>query len=234
MGEGFFVTGTDTGVGKSVVAGTLLRRLARRGRTLGVKAVQTGCGGCGGEGAVPDLALWEKAVADCRPRPELFCPCRLEAPCSPHLAARLQGIEIDLESLVRQIGERRGGRDWTVVEGAGGLLVPIQGPKTMLDLARMLKLPILLVADNRLGAINHTLLSLAAIRGAGLELAGVVLNNTTAAIGDLEKTIRAENAEAIRGLGPVDILAEIPFLPDFSPGRNGDWRCREEALGGVA
>ena len=234
MDKGFFVTGTDTGVGKSVVAGTLLRRLARRGRTLGVKAVQTGCGGCGGEGAAPDLELWEKAVADCRPRPELFCPCRLEAPCSPHLAARLEGIEIDLESLVRQIGERRDGRDWTVVEGAGGLLVPIQGQKTMLDLARMLKLPILLVADNRLGAINHTLLSLAAIRSAGLEPAGVILNTTSAPGNEMDQAIRCDNREAIAGLGNVAIRAEIPFLPGFSPDSPQHWKILEECLKEVA
>jgi dethiobiotin synthase len=234
MTKGFFVTGIDTGVGKSVVTAALLRSLARRGRVLGVKAVQSGCECRGGEWFAPDLELYEKAVADLDPRPELFCPWRLESPCSPHLAARLQGVTIDLESLVRDIAGRRQGCDWLVVEGAGGLLVPIQGDKTMLDLAGMLGLPLLLVADNRLGMINHVLLTLAAIRQAGLPLAGVVINNSTAPQGDLDEAMRQDNRETVAALGRAPILAELPFMPHFSPDDPGHWTILERCLEGVA
>ncbi|NLC70868.1 MAG: dethiobiotin synthase [Desulfuromonadaceae bacterium] len=230
MAKGFFVTGTDTGVGKSMVTAALLRRLARRGRVLGVKPVQTGCERRGGEWCAPDPELWKRALADVTPTPDLFCPWRLEAPCSPHLAARLQGVEIDVAVLTDDIRQRRDGYDFVLVEGAGGLLVPIQGDKTMLDLAGRLGLPVLLVADNRLGVINHTLLSLAAIRGAGLEPAGVILNNTAAAQEPLEEAIRRDNRETIRSLGKVAILAEMPYIPNFLPDNRKQWEILENCL----
>ncbi|NLV24106.1 MAG: dethiobiotin synthase [Deltaproteobacteria bacterium] len=228
--KGFFITGTGTGVGKSVVMAALLRRLARRGRVLGVKPVQTGCEEIRGEWFAPDPELWKMALADVMPMPDLFCPCRLAAPCSPHLAARLAGIDIDLESLAEEIGRRSEGGDFVLVEGAGGLLVPIRGDKTMLDLAGRLGLPLLLVADNRLGVINHTLLSLAAIRGAGLPLSGVILNNTTPAADNMERLIRNDNRETIRSLGQVAIVAEMPYIPNFSPDNRKHWEVLDASL----
>lgn len=231
--KGFFITGTDTGVGKSVVTAALLRLLARRGRVLGVKAIQTGCQRHEGEWLAPDPELWKIALADVDPTPEIFCPCRLEVPCSPHLAARLAGIEIDMEALAEDIRQRSKGCDYVLVEGAGGLLVPIRGEKTMLDLAVGLALPVLLVADNRLGMINHALLSLAALRCAGLQPAGVILNNATPVQNDLDSVIRSDNRETIRALGQVAIRGEIPYIPNFSPGNRKQWEIWEHCLEGI-
>lgn len=118
------------------------------------------------------------------------------------------------------------------MEGAGGLLVPITKDRTMLDLAGELGLPILLVVDNCLGAINQALLSILAVRNAGLPLAGVIMNSTTPARDELERRIRCDNTATIAAWGEVDILAEVPYIPDFSADNPACWETCVRALEG--
>jgi dethiobiotin synthase len=179
--QGFFVTGTDTGVGKTVVSAVLARS-----RGLGYwKPIQTGS-----ESDTETVAR----LAGC---PVHDQGIRLPHPVSPHLAAQLSSTRIHLEDLPFPQGE------W-VVEGAGGVLVPVNERETMLDLMTMLGLPVIVAARTTLGTINHTLLTLAALRTRGLTIEKVVL------VGERN----SHNCEAILQFGrvPVDELAWLEPL----------------------
>jgi dethiobiotin synthetase len=124
---------------------------------------------------------------------------RLEGPWSPHLSARLAGVTISVKKTLDFIDEYRGDRFW-IIEGAGGPLVPLGDDEMMIDLMAALHLPIIVVARSTLGTINHTLLSLEAIRNRGLNVAGVVMNGEP----------NGPNREAIEHFGDVKVIAEIP------------------------
>ena len=212
MSRGLFITGTDTGVGKTVVTAALLTLLRARGMdAVPMKPVQTGCRRTRGGLRAPDLDFVLRMAGLQPPTEELswMCPYRFAPACSPHLAARLAHTRIRLARLrasFRRLGRRHA---CVLVEGAGGVLAPVGGRRTMLDVMSLLRLPVLLVARPGLGTINHTLLSLAALRGAKLRIAGVVLVDTEPRRwGTLER----ENAAAIARLGRVTILGRLPFL----------------------
>ncbi|MBF0310067.1 MAG: dethiobiotin synthase [Magnetococcales bacterium] len=188
LASGCFVTGTDTGVGKSVAAAWLVRELD--GDYW--KPVQ--CGLEDGEGDGERVARLA-GVAGERIHPERY---RLNLPRSPHEAAAREGITIRLSDFVLPQSVRP-----LVVEGAGGVLVPLNDHDFMVDLMRHLGLPVALVARTALGTINHTLLSLEALRRRGVEVAGVILN------GDPD----VDNRAAICRYGQVEVLGEIPVLP---------------------
>lgn len=181
--RGLFVTGTDTGVGKTVVSAVLA---ASRGWGYW-KPIQTG----------PESDTAEVAkLAGCRVHDR---GVRLLEPVSPHLAARLAGTRIELVDLPMPDGE------W-IVEGAGGVLVPVNEDETMLDLMTMLKLPVVIVARTTLGTINHTLLTLNALRARGLAIEKVVM------VGERNM----ENREAVKHYGQV-CVDELPWLNPLTP-----------------
>lgn len=213
MAKGVFVTGTDTGVGKTVVAAGLLRALRDAGMdAVPMKPVQTGVASENGRLVSSDLEFCLEvgglsATPDDR---ELMCPYRFEAPCSPHLAAQIAGTPIDLKTLVDSFEKLQAKHDAVVVEGAGGVLVPINESETMLDLMRALSLPVLLVGRAGLGTINHALLSLGELRRAGLNVAGVILNSIEP-VG--EEFIVRSNVETIERFGEVRVLGVLEALP---------------------
>jgi dethiobiotin synthetase len=177
-----FVTGTDTGVGKTLASAGLLHALARHHvRVVGMKPVAAGTVQVNGEDVNEDvLAL--RAASTCRVPPELDNPVLLPDPVSPHIAATRAGTQIDIAHLVdcqRRLAQLA---DAVVVEGAGGFLVPLSDSETGADLAQALGLPVLLVVGLRLGCLNHALLSAEAIRARGLTLAGWVANHVDAAM----------------------------------------------------
>jgi len=195
------VVGTDTGVGKTVACAVLLARYGRRRQLAYWKPIATGA--CEGRDAafVKRVAGGIAGVLD-----ETYV---FEPPLSPHLAAKLAGTAIDpervLEDLVRHALEDR--RRGLVIEGIGGLLVPLTDRGYLLaDLCREMSLPCLLVARSGLGTINHTLLTLEALRSRQLELAGVVLSGPR----------NPENRAAIERFGRVDVVAEIPPVRPLS------------------
>jgi len=196
-----FVTGTDTGVGKTFVACALAAALRRAGRRVGVmKPVETGVAGD------PEDAVRLKAAAgDPAPLDEI-CPYRLPAPLAPSVAARLAGVTIDVDALVAAIAARRQASDALLVEGAGGLLVPVVDRVTWLDLAVRLALPVLIVAANRLGTVNHAALTARVARDAGLVVPGFVLSQPTATTDESAGT----NAETIATLTGLRCLAVVP------------------------
>ncbi len=206
------VTGTDTDAGKTAVTAALARAATDRGqKVLILKAVQTGCvRDADGRLAAPDLAVYREAC------PEAACAaCVLFEPaCSPHLAAREAGQSLSASRLAAAVTEAvsRTAADLVLLEGAGGLLTPLNARETLADCFALLGWPILLVGANKLGVVNHALLSCACAGARGLELAGFVLSAGRPPVA-AEAAILADNAAAIRSLGGISCLADIPFLP---------------------
>jgi dethiobiotin synthetase len=203
-GAGVFVTGTDTGVGKTVVACLLVRELRRRGFDVGVmKPVETGVDARGPQDA---LALIEAAGGG-DPLDDV-CPQPFALPAAPVVAAAVEGTAVDLEAVRRAFGRLRKAHSWLVVEGAGGLLVPVAPGISIADLAVSMRLPLLIVARAALGTINHTLLTLEAASARHLPVAGVVISHGT---GDLSAADRA-NLGALRQALGSNLVGELPPL----------------------
>jgi len=201
---GLFVTGTDTGVGKTRVACALAAMLRARGVDVGVmKPIETGVGF---EGPLDALAL--RAAAAVSDPLDDVCPQRLSLPAAPSVAGEAEGRAIDLaaiEAAFARVGARHG---WVLVEGAGGLLAPIARGFDMAELAARLGLPLLVVARARLGTINHTRLTLEAARARGLRVAGVAVSHADASFPAAD----ARNLDALRAeLGEL-WLGELPHL----------------------
>ena len=230
--HGCFLAGTDTDVGKTLVTAGLLRGFRTRGiDSVAIKPVQTGCLFEGDRPIVPDVVEYAHAVDDLRPGgPEPESVYQFRPACSPHLAAREAGETICLDRIAEAVAvhQRRG--TFTLVEGAGGLLVPMGGGQTMLDLIRRLRLPVVLVAANRLGTINHTLLSIAALREARLEILGVVLNEVTPAADSDEAALRRDNTDAIGRYGDVPVLAELACLQEADFESPSSWATVAQSL----
>ncbi len=176
MGKGIFITGTDTGVGKTYVATGIAGGLRRSGVDVGVmKPAETGCSSRAGR-LVPRDACKLMQAAVTRDSLDLVNPYRFKQPLAPSLAAELEGKMISPEKIIAayKILSRR--HDFMIVEGAGGIMVPLWQDYTYLELARALGLPVVIVAKPGLGTINHTLLTILALQRGGLTVLGVVVN----------------------------------------------------------
>jgi dethiobiotin synthetase len=206
-----FVTGTDTACGKTTVGRAICAALRRRGMAVAAfKPIETGCEEReGGRRVAADAEALARA-AGCELPPELLCPVRLLTPASPERAAAAEGCEIDLEAIDAAWLEVRRRARFVVAEGAGGLLVPITATATMADLPARLGLPVLIVARDALGTVNHTLLTIEALRARGLALAGVVFSSPAAPGAE-----PLDNAAAVAAHGGdgVRVLGAIPHLP---------------------
>ncbi|MBU0678525.1 MAG: dethiobiotin synthase [Verrucomicrobia bacterium] len=227
---GFFITGTDTGIGKTVVAGSLLSALRAEGiDAVPMKPVQTGCETRDGQLIAPDIEVCLSA-AGLEVTPEEMAdmvPYSFEPACSPHLAAEFAGTVIDL-SVIKDAFDRLSARhDSVVVEGAGGVLVPLTRTGTMLDLMKLLDLPVILTARPSLGTLNHTLLSLAALRDSGIEVLGVVLVHTSP---DGDRLVEDDNRKTIEQMGRIRILGEIPYSDRAVPLAADIWKKWIETL----
>ncbi len=186
MSSGLFVTGTDTGVGKTVVAATLARILRLRGVNVGVmKPVTSGCVERNGELLSEDAELlaWAAGV-DCT---DDVAPYRLREPISPVEAAKRDGVKIDFSRIVACYRRLAAQHDFMIVEGAGGLMVPLNGGLLIADLIKQLDLPLLVVARPDLGTINHTVLTCFSAGQMDLEVKGVMVNRYPASPGLAEQ-----------------------------------------------
>ena len=224
--KGLFVTGTDTNVGKTLIAAGITAALRQQGLKVGYfKPVQSGCPEEGG-GLIPTDARIVKELAQLPEPLDLLTPIRLRLPLAPGVAAVREGTKVDLEQVAGAVRELAGGYDFLVVEGAGGLYVPlVDNDFLVLDLARWLKLPLLVVARAGLGTINHTALTVLAARRAGLAVAGVILNRGSATPGLAEQT----NPEVIEALTGVPILGQVPEIDNLDSPEG-----REVFLGAMA
>ncbi|HEX7964315.1 MAG TPA: dethiobiotin synthase [Gammaproteobacteria bacterium] len=206
--KGFFVTGTDTGMGKTRVSAGLLKALAASGlKTVGMKPVASGAE-MTPEGLRNEDALALRSAASLKRPYELVNPYCFAPPVAPHLAAREAGVEIALEPLRDAYRELCRGADAVVVEGVGGWQVPLSGTLELPDLARELELPVVLVVGLRLGCLNHAFLTARALRADGLELAGWVAN----AIDSHFQRPEANLATLAAGLG-APLLGQLPYAP---------------------
>ena len=202
--SGLFITGTDTDAGKTVVSCAIARGLRRAGIDVGVmKPAETGVPV---EGPYDARALIEAAgVSDSL---ELVCPQQFDLPAAPLASARAEGREVDLAAIDSAYQELDRRHECVLVEGAGGLLVPITETLDMAGLADRLELPVLLVARASLGTINHTLLSVQACQQRGLELLGVVFSHTNGPTSAADLC----NLDILREMLGNHVLGEIPAL----------------------
>ena len=224
-----FITGTDTGVGKTRVAALLVRALRAAGTdAVGFKPI---C--CGGREDAVALAEASRQSAECGLRIAEHAgaalsvndvnPVWLRPPVAPYAAAMIEGRIADLALVREKFAQLRAAHAAVIVEGAGGWLVPVTRDFSMADLAAEFALPVLVVAANRLGVINHTLLTVAAIRASGLKCAGVILNNVRPPADDdaavvTNAAVLGELLAALPG-GAVPLLGEIAFGATTLPSR---------------
>lgn len=207
MSRSYFITGTGTGVGKTFVTAGLARAARDNGDEVGVmKPVETGCNEEGGILVPRDAVALKEASLSPTPL-DTINPYRFALPLAPYLAARAAGTKIDPALIKARYGGIAASHDFTLVEGAGGLLVPITQDMVMADLAALLGLPLLIVAASRLGVINHAALTAECAARRGLEVAGIILNNTTEP-GTPGMELNMAEIERVTG---VAVLAEIPF-----------------------
>ena len=203
---GCFVTGTDTGVGKTLVSAGLLHALApHHHRVVGMKPVAAGVVPWGEDWASED-AIALRAASTVAVPAALDNPVLLPDPLSPHIAAARAGVQIDIAAIVRSYQALAALADAVVVEGAGGFHVPLSDTATGADLAQALALPVVLVVGLRLGCLNHALLTAEAIRARGLTLAGWVANQVDPAMQAVE-----ENKAYLGARLAAPLLADIPY-----------------------
>ncbi len=208
---GLFFTGTDTGVGKTVIAAAVARWLRARGERVAVsKPVATGAEGVDGQWLSDDTRRLGEAIGSKHwPR---ITPWTFADPVAPAVAARRQGTRLELSHLVDAVHASGEDADCLIVEGVGGLLCPLTESDTVADLVAALGLPLVVVARRSLGTLNHTLLTLEVARTRGLSVAGVVVNETTPPATMAEET----NVEELTRRIAVPLLAVVPYRSDPS------------------
>ena len=208
----YFVTGTDTGTGKTWCSAALLRVLRRNGqRVAGIKPVASGCMHTQ-EGLRSSDALALIAQSNVELPYEVVNPYAFAPPIAPHIAARRAAVRIDLDRIHKIYQHVANQADCVVVEGVGGWQVPLSDQETIADLAHRLGLPIILVVGMRLGCINHALLSVASIEQSGLELAGWIANHIEPGM-----IAQAENLATLKTRIAAPLLGEVAHAQGYEP-----------------
>lgn len=209
MTRAWFITGTDTGVGKTRVSTALLHALQRQGwRAVGMKPVAAGAERATDGTWSNEDSLALRAAANVQVPPELDNPYLLPDPVSPHIAARNAGVTVELPLLVQRFHALSARADVVIVEGAGGWEVPLNEHETIADLSVALQLPVVLVVGLRLGCLNHALLTQSAIEARGLKLAGWVANQLDPQMRELEANVATLQARL-----HAPMLARWPWAP---------------------
>jgi dethiobiotin synthetase len=212
---GWFITATDTGVGKTIVSGALAWLVRQQGKQPGVfKPVATGCRHDPRLGLVSEDAEFLAHCAESRETLETITPVRYAGELAPMAAARREHRPIDWAAIDESFKRISAGNDWLIVEGIGGLLVPIDEQNSAADLARRFGLPLVIVARPGLGTINHTLLTVEAARSRGLPIATIVINGYEPLSGTLAEEV---NPETIAELTRLRIPLIVPHDPAVNP-----------------
>jgi dethiobiotin synthetase len=220
--RGIFITGTDTGVGKTIVAATLARLLVGRGKKVGVlKPVTSGCRQSDTGLVSDDAELLAWSAGHCVTSET--APYLLKEPIAPSAAAELEHVRIEFSRILAAYHRIAEQSDFVIVEGAGGLMVPLSGGLLVADLVKLLALPLLVVARPALGTVNHTVLTTFAARQLGIDVRGVIINGFPAAPSLAESTA----PHLIDSLAGVPLLGRLPAI-DSSDGQQivselSDW-----------
>ncbi len=206
--KGIFITGTDTGVGKTVVTGYLAKYLSQRGyKVITQKWIQTGCPGNFSSDIKTHLEIMGKVKRDvkkylCRLAPYIFKPA-----CSAHLASETENKRISRNKIIKSFRSLAAEFDLVIVEGLGGALVPLDKSHLVIDIVRELNLPVIVVVGNKLGAINHALLTIEALTARKLKIIGLVFNN----LKNEDRRILEDNPRIIKALSKQRILGVLPW-----------------------
>lgn len=209
--QGWFITSTDTGVGKTVISGALAWVIRQKGRRPGVmKPIATGCRHDPRLGLVSEDTEFLAHCAESRETLEVITPVRYAGELAPIVAARREHRPVDWEAIRESYARIRAGSDWMIVEGIGGLLVPVDARHSVADLALEFGLPLVIVARPGLGTLNHTLLTIEAARSRGLEIAAVIINGYEPSSGTLAEET---NPEVIAEVAGVRIPLIVPHDP---------------------
>ncbi len=204
--KGIFVTGTDTGVGKSIITGLLAKYLREKGyKVVTQKWVQTG------SRLSADINLHLKimgvAKGAIKDHLDCVCPYIFKLPASPHLAAKAENRKINITRIKQSFKSLSSKFDFVIVEGIGGALVPVNDKRLVIDIARELGLPVLIVAQNKLGAINHILMTIEVLKQRKMKILGILFNNCPGQ----NKLILQDNPEIIRKMTQQKILGVLPW-----------------------
>jgi len=206
---GFFVTGTDTEVGKTLVSGALILKLREQGKkAIGFKPVVAGTYQSTSGNILNEDVETLRIASKLAPGQLNLSPYVLDMPVAPHLAAANKGIALDLNTMMQALSEIQKHSDCLVVEGVGGFLVPLNDAQDLADLAQQIDLPIILVVGMKLGCINHALLTQEAIKARGLKMAGWIANSLLN-----EMPLLKENIATLQAKINAPFLGLIPTLP---------------------
>lgn len=211
MNKGIFITGTDTGVGKTFVAAGIIRAMREAGTAVcPMKPVESGCRTRDGK-LVPADAMELINASGVNEPDDLINPYRFKHPLAPAIAAEIEGVKISRKRILSAYKRLSKKYEVTIVEGAGGIMVPVYKKYLFIDLAKDLGLPVIIVSRHGLGTINHTLLTIEAVRTRGLDVAGVIINCSSETQKDL--SVRT-NPGVIESLGGVKVLGTVPYSCD--------------------
>lgn len=204
--KAIFIAGTDTGVGKTIVTGILARRLMEKGYSVVTqKWIQTGPS----SDIDIHLKLMGKRKTDYARHLRSMNPYSFKSASSPHLASMLERRSIRIDRIKKSLKDLSGHFDFVLVEGSGGLLVPLTRNILLIDLVKRLRMSVLLVAENKLGAINHTLLSIEALKARNINILGVIFNTRSDSV---DWRILKDNPNITRRLSGIEVLAVLPYL----------------------
>lgn len=226
MKAGYFITGTDTGVGKTIVTAAILRSFIKKGLKVGaMKVIETGCINKDGI-LLPSDGMFLRDMAEMNDSLDLITPVKLENPLSPLVASRLEDVEIDIERIFKSFEALKKKYEYLLVEGVGGLMVPLVKEEKkksafyfVRDLIKDMKLPVILVTRPALGTINHTLLTLEALKNKKIPVKGYIINFSEPAKNDIaEKT----NPQILKELIDVPCLGVLPYLTELNKDKIGE------------
>ncbi len=210
--KGIFITGTDTGVGKTIVTGCLAGYLSGRGyRVITQKWIHTGCGSGFPSDIRTHLKLIGLRLNTIKQLLPYMAPYRFKAACSPHLACRMENKKIVMSKIINSFKFLADQFEFVIVEGIGGALVPFSRSHLVIDIAKELELPVLVVAGNRLGAVNHTLLTIEALNSRKIPIHGIIFNNLEKGSG----YILEDNPRIIKGLTKQKIFGILPWQDSY-------------------
>lgn len=207
-----FVTGTDTGVGKTVITGLIARYFKDKGsNVITQKWIQTGCNRKVPADIKSHLKFMGTDTDEIKNYLSCACPYSFKTPCSAHLASKIENKKIDIENIKKSFRALTKSFDFVAVEGTGGTLVPVDNSHLIIDIAKGLKLKVVLVAQNKLGAINQTLLAVEALEKRKIEILGIIFNNLPQA----DPRILKDNPKIIKIITKQKILGVLPFCNDY-------------------